>query len=233
MSGTWRGDGRLTMAERSHRQPLRAGALGLAAVALAACGSGACEGPDGDDGETIGFQLPVGNETAAGPAEQQVYEALSESCADGQRALDQLWQQIERDQTVLAFQAAIEACEGDIQAAVVFRDDATDEGTLARGTLECDLLRLITGMAEQIDPDSVPCTGDASESPPPTTAGPERGDPRIEVFESLDDLVIDGSTTTEPGSITRPGETTTTADSTTTSLDDGSITADTDAPAIG
>ncbi len=223
------------MAERSHRRPLRFGALGLAAVALAACGSGACEGPDGADGETIGFQLPVGNETAAGPAEQQVFEALSESCAAGQQALDENWEQFKSDQAVLAFQATIEACEGNTEEAAAFGDTALNNGGFAPGTLECELLQVVTGVADQVDPDSVDCTGDGPGPSPPTTVGlPERIDPRVEVFEALAALETDGSTTTEPGSSTTPGETTTTVDSTTTtSPDDGSITADTDAPAIG
>lgn len=173
-----------------------AGIVLFAALLSASCGSGAVEGPEGDDsvaaerqanddgsgggpsggggdpsgggGDRYSWSLPVGDLSPDGSVD--IYNALRAGCDEGEAAVDARAAQDDGFLDELLYRAAIAICRGDVeQGRALFRG----AGTHGAG-VGCLIREAILSVLEQRPQDVSACPYDTiSEGDETTTSSPE------------------------------------------------------------
>ncbi|MDQ3974797.1 MAG: hypothetical protein M3276_10825 [Actinomycetota bacterium] len=154
-------------------------------------GGGGDEG-GGAGGEEYGWGLPQGPYTPDGVFEDEVYVPLQGgSCELGQSELETFWDQLRSPRGVLLYQAAVDSCRGDREAARRRFEQAGAYGWqgvdwVASGGFryDCEVYKSLRSVLEQRARDRVTCPGGDPPGWPSADPGVPRDDPRTPENES-------------------------------------------------
>ena len=153
------------------------------------------------------WRPPDGDLSPNDELERGVHNALRIGCDRAQQQLDRLWEGFQSPRSVLLFQAAIELCRGDVEAARDLFGQASAfswEG-LATAVPECVIYQRVVSVLSQVPHESVTCLGGSGPTWPSSDEDVPRDDPRT---PELDESV---TTTTSASTSTTTSTTTSTS----------------------